>query len=161
MRNGTIASLLVIAVLGGAGAGYLVGGQVTKMKTVTTTVTGQCPLAIATEHPTNGFSVEISYQGPWNATVSTYSSIGSAAPAYLLSKCQYGGSGVAYLYVPPTGTIGGGTVIGAAHKLDSSNGTLTVTVSYGGLSRMNSTALPLGSTTTFLAPIMMQSTSTT
>ena len=36
MRNGVIASLLVIAILAGAGAGYLVGGQV-NVRTTTTT----------------------------------------------------------------------------------------------------------------------------
>jgi hypothetical protein len=41
--------------------------------------------------------------------------------------------------------------MGAAHKLDSSGGNLTVTVTYGAVSRSNSTTLPFGSAKTFVS----------
>jgi hypothetical protein len=149
MRSGVVAVLLVVAILAGAGVGYLVGSQEIAMNTITTTITGSCPSATTEEYTPSGFRAEVSYQGPWNATISTYSAF-TTTPAYLLMTCHYGGSGTAYIYIPSLDPNGLQTVVGAAHKLDSGNGTLTVTVTYGGLSRYNSTALPFGSTTSQL-----------
>jgi hypothetical protein len=154
MRNGVVASLLVIAMLAGAGAGYFIGSQRVAATTYTTFVS--CPqskpgppLTAYTTGPPIGpiFRVEFSYQGPWNATVSTYSAL-ATSPAYLLSSCHYGGSGTAYVYVVPPNPNGEQTVVGVAHKLDSSNGNLTVTVLYGAYPRSNSTTLPFGSAMT-------------
>ena len=149
MRNGAIASLLVIAILAGAGVGYLVGRQEIAMKTVTTTITGTCPKATA-QFGSGDFVVEVSYQGPWNATVSTYSAF-ETAPAYRLSACQYGGVGTAYVNVASPNPSGEQTVLVAAHKLDSSDGNLTVTVTYGAGSRSNTTTSPFGSAMTLIS----------
>jgi len=149
MRNGVVAALLVVAILVGAGAGYLVSSREIAMNTVTTTITGSCPKANA-QHGSGDFEVEVSYQGPWNATVSTYSAF-NTTPAYLLSACQYGGIGTAYVSVASPNPNGEQTVVGAAHKLDSSNWNLTVTVTYGAGSRSNSMTLPFGLATAFVS----------
>jgi hypothetical protein len=151
MRNGAIASLLVVAILVGAGLGYFVTSQEIAMKTVTTTITGSCPKASA-QYGSGDFVVEVSYQGPWNATVSTYSAF-DATLAYLLSACHYGGIGTAYVSVASPNPNGEQTVLVAAQKLDSSNGNLTVTVTYGGTppGRSNSTTLPFGLATTYVS----------
>ena len=145
MRNEVIVILLVVAILAGAGAWYLIGSQ----KIATTTSTVQCPTA-STQEYSSDFDVEISYQGPWNATVSTYSAF-ATTPAYLLLTCHYGGSGTAYIGVSSPNPNGEQTVMGAAHKLDSSNGNMTVTVTYGAGSRSNSTTSPFGSAMTFVS----------
>jgi hypothetical protein len=150
MKDRVVAALLVVAILAGAGVGYLVSIQEIAMKTVTTTITGSCPLATTEEYPPTGFRVEVSYQGPWNATISTYSAF-ATSPAYLLSSCQYGGSGTVYVYVASPNPNGEQTVMGAGHKLDSSGGNLTVTVTYGAVSRSNSTTLPFGLAETFVS----------
>ena len=152
MRSGVVAVLLVVAILAGAGVGYLVGSQEIAMNTITTTITGSCPSATTEEYTPSGFRAEVSYQGPWNATISTYSAF-ATTPAYLLSTCHYGGNGTAYVYVASPNPNGEQTVLGAAHKLDSSGGNLTVTVTYGDASRSNSTTLPLGSAVTFVSTV--------
>ena len=145
MRNRVVAALLVVAILAGAGVGYLVGSQKEiAMKTIS------CPSATTEEYSPSGFRVEVSYQGPWNATISTYSAF-ATTPAYLLSTCHYGGNGTAYVYVASPNPNGEQTVLGAAHKLDSSGGNLTVTVTYGAASRSNSTTSPYGSAETFVS----------
>jgi hypothetical protein len=122
--------------------------QQTVTTTVTTTVAGSCPSATTEEYPSSGFIAEVSYQGPWNATISTYSAF-ATTPAYLLSTCHYGGNGTAYVYVAPPNPNGEQTVLVSGQKLDSGGGNLTVTVSYGVASRSNSTASPFGTATTF------------
>jgi hypothetical protein len=146
MKDGVIATLLVVAMVAGAGVGYLISSRGTAMNTTTTTITASCPSATTEEYTPSGFRVGVTYQGPWNATVSTFSTP-ATTPGYLLSSCRYGGIGTAYVYVPSLDLNGLQTVVGTAHKLDSGNGTLTVTVTYGGLSRYNSTTLPFGSAT--------------
>jgi len=146
MRNGTVAVLLVVAILASVGAGYFIGSTSQRQNTL-----ASCPKATA-QYGSGDFVVEVSYQGPWNATVSTYSAF-ATAPAYLLSACQYGGNGTAYVSVASPNPNGEQTVLVTAHKLDSSNGNLTVTVTYGGTppGRSNSTTLPFGSAMTFVS----------
>jgi hypothetical protein len=145
MRNSEVAVLLVLAILAGAGAGYFVGSQ----KITTTTSTIQCPSA-TTQAYSSDFGVEISYQGPWNATIGTYSAF-ATTPATLLLACHYRGSGFAYVGVASPNPNGEQTVVGAVRKLDSSNGNLTVTVTYGAVSRSNSTTFAFGSVTAFVS----------
>jgi len=145
MRNGVIMVLLVLAILTGAGAGYLLGNR----KIVTTTVTVSCPSA-TTEEYSGDFEVEVSYQGPWNANVSTYSAF-ATTPEYLIWTCHYAGSGTAYISIASPNHNREQTVFCAAHKLDPSGGNLTVTVTYGAGFRSNSTTLPFGSTMTFVS----------
>ena len=145
MKNWVIVALLVVAILAGSGAGYLIGRQ----SIARTTSTVQCPIA-STQEYSGDFGVKISYQGPWNATINTYSAF-ATTPAYLLMTCNYGGSGTAYVSFSAPNPNGEQTVVGTAQKLDSSNGNLTVTVAYGAASRTNSTTSPFGSAMTFLS----------
>ena len=145
MKNSVVAVLLVLAILAGAGAGYLLGSQ----KITTTTSTIQCPTA-STQVYSSDFGVEISYQGPWNATISTYPAF-ATTPATLLMTCHYRGSGFAYVGVASPNPNGEQTVVGSATKLDSSDGNMTVTVAYGAASRSNSTTFAFGSVTAFVS----------
>jgi len=157
MKNGAIAVLLVVAILAGAVAGYLVSSQEIAMRTVTTTVTTSCPnpspnvLGGGGGNATiNAFLVSVSFQGQWSAVVTTYSALQTTL-AYLHSTCDYAGSNTALIYLNPWNSGGEQTVMVTAYKLDSSGGNLTVTVAYGAASRSNSTTLPFGSAKTFIS----------
>jgi len=157
MRNGAIAALLVAAIMAGAGLGYLASSQDIATRTVTTTVTIPCPNSSPNVLGGGGgngtidaFLVSVSFQGQWNAVVTTYSAFQTTS-TYLHSTCDYAGNNTAYIYINPWNSNGEQTVQVSAYKLVSNNGNLTVTVTYGAASRSNSTILPSGSAKTFIS----------
>jgi hypothetical protein len=158
--------VLVIAILAVAGSAVGFIGGVTTRQTVTATATATivtaitvttttgllCP-ALSVQNPEEGstdFTVGISFQGQWSATVKTYSAF-ETTPAYLQTTCDYYGSSAATVYVVPWNPNGEQTVVVTANKLASSNGNLTVSVGWGEAFRSNSTVSPYGSTSTFIS----------
>ena len=127
-RATTLASVaLLVAVLV---VGYLA---------VTNTSKASCPILASFVPPPplgnfstkeNHFTVEVSFQGPWNATVQTFSAF-DKAPTHLKSTCHYAGSGVGFIFVAPWNPNGEQTVAVDAHKLDSSDGNMTASVTWG------------------------------
>jgi hypothetical protein len=152
----TLLTLAIVFVLiAGLGIGYL--GGVSNQKTITTTTTLSCPNSSPNileggggNGTTSAFLIAVSFQGQWSAVVTTYSAFQTTS-SYLHSTCDYSGNNTAYTYVNPWNTNGEQTVQVSAYKLDSSNGNLTVTVTYGAASRSNSTILPFGSAKTFIS----------
>jgi len=156
MRRAFLGLAVVAVLVAGLGVGYLDG--VSNQQTVTTTSTLTCPnsspnvLSIpgGSNAETTAFSVTVSFQGQWSAVVTTYSAF-QTTPIFLHSTCDYAGSNTAYIYFNPWNSNGEQTVLVSAYKLDSGNGNLTVTVTYGAASRSNSTTLPFGSAKTFVS----------
>jgi hypothetical protein len=81
--------------------------------------------------------------------VSTYSAF-NQSPFDLLSSCDYSGNQPFSVSIP-NWNHGEETVVITANKLDSTNKTLTVSLTYGSGSTSNATSLPFGSATTTMA----------
>ena len=159
MRQGFFAFIMVTLLVVGLVVGYI--GGVANRQIVTTTVTATTVTsttidlcsALFAKNPEEAkvdFTVEISFQGQWNATVTTYSAF-KVAPDYLHTTCDYYGSGPATIYVVPWNPNGEQTVMVTANKFVSGYGNLTVSVGWGEAFRSNSTILPYGSATTFIS----------
>lgn len=149
MRQGILALIITLLLVAGLVVGYL--GGVASRQTVTTTVVVPCPV-VSDQNPKEGatdFTVEVSFQGQWNATVKTYSAF-ETTPTYLRTTCYYAGSDTAYIYVVPWNSNGEQTVMVMAHKLDSGDGNLTASVGWSAAFRSNSTTSPYGSITAFI-----------
>ncbi len=156
MRIEIVILSLILVALAGIGTGYFVGTQMTT--TVTAFLPGSCPVPSHTapidfgDGAGYGFLVEISGQGPWNATVQSYSAI-AIAPNNLQATCYYGGIGTEYVRVAPWNSNGEETVVVTAHKMNSGAGNFTASVSYGVGVHSNSTVAPYGTVTTFMSAI--------
>jgi len=165
LNRGSLSAILAIIVVVSALTGYAAGSinrtttTVTSILSTTTTETTTatssnvpCPTALnQTATPVEpAFQVEISYPGPWNATVRTYSAF-EQSPAYLVWTCYYRGTETRFVYVAPWNINGEQTVSVVATKLDSSNGNLIVSAGWGAASRSNSTISPYGSASTFIS----------
>lgn len=159
MRQRFFAFIMVILLVAGLAVGYI--GGIANRQTVTTTVTATTVTtttnvlcsALFVQNPEEAktdFTVEISFQGQWNATVKSYSAF-ETAPDYLHTTCDYYGSGPATIYVVPWNPNGEQTVMVTANKLASGYGNLTVSVGWGEAFRSNSTISPYGSTTAFIS----------
>ena len=159
MRQGILALIMAILLVAGLAVGYIggVANRQTTTATVTattvTTTTNVVCSALFVQNPEEGktdFTVEVSFQGQWNATVKTYSAF-ETTPAYLHTTCDYYGNGAATIYVVPWNPNGEQTVMVTANKLASGDGNLTVSVGWGEAFRSNSTTSPYGSTTTSIS----------
>jgi len=156
MRRAFLTLAIVAVLIAGLGVGYM--GGVSNRQTITTTITLSCPSSSpnvlfipgGSNSVTTAFSVTVSFQGQWSAVVTSYSAFQTTS-AYLHSTCDYAGSNTAYIYINPWNSNGEQTVKVTAYKLDSGNGNLTVTVSYGAASRSNSTTLSFGTAATFVS----------
>lgn len=159
MRTKLVAILLVGAVIIAGSLGFLGGYSYSSLRTATETTTEtstvmvnqQCSVPAAAHGVASGnFTVEVSYQGPWNATVKTYSAF-STNSTYLHSSNCYTGTGTGYVYIVPWNPNGEQTVVVTAHKLDASDGNLTAFVTWPSITLSNSTIAPYGSVTTFIS----------
>jgi hypothetical protein len=158
MRQGVLALIIVILLVAGLAVGYI--GGIANRQTVTTTVTNAVTTTQTISSPavcvlnpeegTNYFTVEVSFQGEWNATIKTYSAF-ETSPTYLRTTCHFPGSNTGYIYITQWNPNGEQTVVVTAGKLDSGDGNLTVSVGWGEAFRSNSTVLPYGSTTAFMS----------
>jgi len=165
MRDGVVASLLVVAILAGAGAGFFTGSSTTHTTTVTTTATettmmtttatttiqGNCsPLDGSSIALPVGFRVTVSYEGNWGLSIVTFAANSTSASA-LDSTCYSEGSGTTTFYVSLANYTGGwNTLVALAHKFGS-NGTLTVSANIGNETNSSSTTQSYGSATTTLS----------
>lgn len=144
MRRRTIASLLIVALATGAGAGYAFG------LTTQTSFSGRCtPWGNLRGFTPAGINVTVSYQGNWRLTIAEFASNQTRAST-LDSACYYEGSGTMSFYVSIANYQGWNTIIALAHKWGTS-GTLTITVAVGPSRSTNSTASPYGDATTSLS----------
>ncbi len=98
------------------------------------------------------FTVEVSFRGHWNATISTYSAL-DTNPTYIHTANCYAGSGDASIYVIPWNPSGEQTVAVIANKLDASHDNLTVGITWGAATRSNSTISPFGSVTASIGTV--------
>jgi len=155
-----VASLLVVAILAGAGAGYLVGNAnertvnststlsvvstSTAFSTTTTTVTtteGSCfslNSASGAQSLPVGFHVTVSYAGEWSISIATFSSKPINESAFWLA-CYSEGSGTATFYVGLANYVGGWNTVVATARAFGSNGTLTVSANIGNATNSSST----------------------
>src|SRR5271157_3093631 len=133
MRNRTIAALLVVAILAGAGVGYFEGLAVSQSSLGRCTPWG----SLGGVFIPAGVNVTVSYQGDWSLAIVEFGSNQTRASA-LDSVCYYEGNGNTSFYVSIANYQGWNTVVASAHKFGA-GGTLTVTVMFGG-SSTNSTA---------------------
>ena len=167
MKNGVIATLLVAAMLVGAGAGYLSGNAngrtvtstfstvstatATLVTTTTTTVVlGTCsPVGGIPPFPLPvGFRVTVSYEGNWSVSIATFAAKVVNGTGFF-SACESEGNGTTAFYVGLANYTGWNTVLAMAHK-SGSNGTLTVSAAIGNETSSDSTSLPYGSALTTL-----------
>jgi hypothetical protein len=165
MRNEVIFTLLVVAILAGAGAGFFTGSSNTHATTITTTSTettimtttatpiiqGNCsPLGGSSIALPVGFRVTVSYEGDWSVSIATFAAKSTNAGDFF-SACSSTGAGTTTFYVGLANYTGGwNTILAMAHKFGSS-GNLTVTASIGNETSSSSTARPYGSATTTLS----------
>ena len=168
MRNVVVAALLVVAILVGAGVGYLFGNlnertvtstfstvsttTTTVVTTATTTVVlGTCsPLGGIPPFPLPvGVRVTVSYEGNWSVSIATFAARTVNGSGFLLA-CQSEGKGTTTFYVELANYTGWNTVLATAHKVGS-NGTLTVSAAIGNETSSNSTTQPYGSVITTLS----------
>jgi len=174
MRNGTIAALLVVAILAGAGAGYLAGFAneriVTSVSTSTTTFVSTLTQTTTISVTTNGntqasecttitfagygtpaptepwFTAGVNYTGPWEADATVYN---NGSPIF--SACYTGDNtdgGMAQFIYQNASLTNSSTIRIIATKLDGSTTTLYVACN----GYVNSTISPYGSVTLF-APV--------
>jgi len=161
MKDGAIASLLVVAILIGAGAGYFAGsnGQhtttVTPSTTVTSTVTttafstavGPCsPLSNTSGIAIPvGFRVTISNEGNWSISIAAFAAK-SANESTFYYSCYSDGIGTRTYYVGLGNYTGGQNTLQALAQKLSANGNLTLNASIGSENDSNNVAQPYGST---------------
>jgi hypothetical protein len=139
MRNEVIATLLVVAIIAGAGVGYYVGSA-------NQSNLGLCsPWGSLTGAVPAGVNVTVSYQGNWRLSIVEFRSNQTRASA-LDSVCYYEGNGRISFYVSIANYQGWNTVVASAHSFGA--GTLTVTVMVAASSKTNSTTTAYGDATT-------------
>ena len=154
MKTEIVILSLILVALAGLGSGYFVGAQ--RTTTVTTFLPGSCPAPSHTapidfgDGAGYGFLVEVSGQGPWNATVQSYSSF-AITPNTLQATCYYGGIGTEYIRIAPWNPNEEQTVLVTAHKMSPGDANFTASVSYGLAVRSNSTVASYGAVTTFIS----------
>jgi hypothetical protein len=167
MKSGVVAALLVVAILVGAGAGYLFGNvnertvtsfftvsttTITLVTTTTTTVMlGTCsPIGGIPPFPLPvGFHVTVSYEGNWSVAIATFAAKTVNGSGFV-SACESLGNGTTTFYVGLANYTGWNSVLAMAHKFGS-NGTLTVDAAIGNETSSNSTTQPYGSAITILS----------
>ena len=159
MRTGVIATLLIVAIVAGAGAGYYVsssnrsnttsiitttsfitrsGYTYTVTKTVTTTCSGYPPGGDCITPYNYTFTLSVNYTGPWKVSYQGYNSLGRSNPTNVSGN--YSGAGFNSMTITLRGLSNNGlTLCAQAQKLDASNAILTLTVT-----GHNETSLPYG-----------------
>jgi len=165
MRNGVIASLLVVAIIAGAGAGYFIGVNRSQTTTVipettstqsatpsTATCSGYPPGGNCPGNITETFKVAVNYSGSWKAVWFGYHSVGCpSSPNGYVERTKltnytgggWTGTGIRSFSVTLSGpNTGGVTLQVEAQKLDASTSTLLLGV--GPYS--NETSIAFGST---------------
>ena len=164
MRNGTIAALLVVGILAGAGAGFFVGATTssptftstsTSVQTTTITLTRTTTAIAQTSststcsgYPPGGdciapysytFTISVNYNGPWKMSYHGETNVGEANETMITGNRTGNG-----FYSTPVTLAGLNdewlTLCAQAQKLDASNSTLILTVTGS-----NETSLPYGS----------------
>lgn len=123
--------------------------------TVTSTMmaVGTCTVATAFEGTRNqsssSYYVQVNYAGQWNSAIQGFSSFNESLDTLTVNQCLPSGGNVTFAI--QNWNPGGESYLCAwADKFDSSNGTLTVSVSYGAATYSYSTSEPYGSVTTCL-----------
>ncbi len=144
MRNRTLATLLVVGILAGAGVGYLVCLEKSQSSLGLCTPFGSLSGSIPA-----GINITVSYQGDWRLAVAEFNS-GQTKASTLNSVCYYEGSGTVSLYVSIANFGGWNTVYALAHKWGTT-GTLTVIVMAGPSMSSNSTVSSYGDASTSIS----------
>ena len=108
MRNGTVAALPVVAILAGAGAGYLAGRAANQSSL------GRCtPMGSLGGLILAGVNVTVSYQEDWRLAIAEFGSNQTKASA-LDSVCYHEGNGNVSFYVSIAKYQGWNTVVASA-----------------------------------------------
>ncbi|HXW94802.1 MAG TPA: hypothetical protein VEJ19_03765 [Nitrososphaerales archaeon] len=159
MRYEVTAGLLIVAIVAGAGVGYYVsssdqsittsvmtttsfitrsGYTFTVTKTVTTTCSGYPPGGDCITPYSYTFALSVNYTGSWKVAYQGYNSLGRSNPTNVSGG--YSGTGSNSTMITLIGLSNNGlTLCAQAQKLDSSNRTLTLTIT-----GYNETSLPYG-----------------
>jgi hypothetical protein len=114
--------------------------------TSTATVTETCSPAASQQNPLMTFTIDVEYNGPWNATAIGYSN-GTANQAFL--RC-YAGDGSGWILISDWNPNGGAILNRTIQKMDATGGNLTAagngqvrsTIAPYGVVRMSLTAVP-------------------
>jgi len=123
--------------------------------TVTSTImaVGTCTVASAYEGTRNqsagAYYVQVNYAGQWNSAIQGFSSFNESLDTLTVNQCLPSGGNVTFA-IQNWNPSGESYLCAWADKFDSSNGTLTVSVSYGAATHSYSTSVPYGSVTTCL-----------
>ena len=130
-----VATLLIVALVAGAGAGYYVGSSNgSNTKTVTTTCSGYPPAGDCITPYSTTFNLRVNYTGPWKVTYQGYNSGGRNISG------GYSGAGFNSTMITLTGLSNGFlTLCAQAQKLDSSGDLLILTIT-----GYNETSMPYG-----------------
>ncbi len=109
---------------------------------------GTCTLGSASAGPqsqsTGNYYIQVNYAGQWNSQIQGFSSLKESLGTLTVNQCLPS-SGNATFVVPNWNPTGESYLCAWASKFDSSNGILTVSVSYGAATQSKSTGAPYGS----------------
>jgi hypothetical protein len=157
VRNETVAALLVIAILAGAGAGYFIGVNSSQTTTVireptsaqiaissTNTCSGYPPGGNCPGNITETFEVGVNYSGSWKAVWYGYHSVGcpSSPNGYEnYTGGEWTGTGIRSFGITLSGpNTNGVTLLVEAQKLDASTSMLLLRIDFWS----NETSIPYG-----------------
>ncbi len=116
---------------------------------------GTCTLGTsASAGPQNqsasNFYVQVNYAGQSSSKIQGFSSLKEGLGTLTVNQCIPSISGNATFVIPSWNPTGESYLCAWANKFDSSDGTLTVSVSYGAATQSNSASAPYGSATACL-----------
>lgn len=103
-----------------------------------------CPdLVISADSYARSYLIYVNFTGAWNASVSESKSFSVSGAAL---ACHYQSFGVRVLVFPNVNPDGESSVQIVAQKMDSGDGVMNVSITYGAAVRSNSTSIPFGTT---------------
>ena len=101
----------------------------------------------------SNFYVQVNYAGQWSSKIQGFSSLKESLGALTVNQCIPSSSGNATFVIPNWNPTGESYLCAWANKFDSSDGTLTVSVSNGAAIQSNSASAPYGSATACLGVV--------